>query len=169
MLKRLIFLLFEGPTGLNPATMSVYTAPLGGTLYSIMLEHEIHFPTLNTDQISMQYPFHWLEVKNPTPKHWPLNEMTQKSYLLQNAPLFPQCWRLVQQGPSMCYDVYVMHNVCKRSLAICRKSRALCPISRLLSVPILACMCWAGTLIWLKQTNKIQNICGLYVVWQHGN
>ena len=32
-------------------------------------------------------------------------------------------------------------NACKRSLSICQKSRALC-------------MCWTGTLIWYKQSNK---------------
>ena len=33
------------------------------------------------------------------------------------------------------------NDACKRSLAICRKSRASCSVSRLLSVPYLACMC----------------------------
>ena len=48
-------------------------------------------------------------------------------------------------------------NACKRSPSTCRKSRISCPVSRLLSVfSYMVCMCWTGTLIWLKnkQTNK---------------
>ena len=63
-----------------------------------------------------------------------------------------QCRWLVEQRPSMCYHVYMIMHVKDPKLSVVRERHHV-PLAGSIC-PYVAHMCWTGTLIWVKQTNK---------------